>query len=76
MDVQMPGPLMAGSLHQGRCLRQDRKRKAKKKVGPGYGEQGHQPKKIWYKEVGNKSICYKKESSEKEVDYKTRRPVS
>ena len=30
---------------QGRSLSQDIKRKAKKKVSPGYGDQGDQPKK-------------------------------
>jgi hypothetical protein len=52
---------------QGRSLSQDRKRKAKTKVAPGYGDQGDQPKKksARKKSTTKKSATKKKAAKKK-----------
>lgn len=51
---------------QGRSLSQDRKRKAKKKVSSGYGDQGDQPKrKSATKKSARKKSATKKKAAKK-----------
>lgn len=53
------------SDNAGRSLSQDRKQTAKKKVKPGYGDQGDQPKKAAGKKAANKKAAGKKAAGKK-----------
>lgn len=56
---------------QGRSLSQDRKRKAKKTVSPGYGDQGDQPKrKTATKKSATKKKTIKKAAPKKKASRK------